>query len=405
MPHWQQEFAKWAPNVNVRLFHGDSKADRRQQLQRVAKRGGVLITTYNMVTNNTEELSAVSWDYVVADEGHKLKNHNIKAAQALRQLPVKHRLLLTGTPIQNNLVELWALFDFVQPGLLGDVREFNREFSNVIEQRNAKDASESDRLLGLQRAEELQELVQPHFLRRDKMSVFGMGSTTGSSGSAEGAAAEAADCAAMATKAPAHALQLTAIKREWTVWVKMSDVQQQLYSTILCKQLQFDDIAHGNLLAALSILVRLCNHPRLLLPTAATIKKQQQQRKLRTPSKTPSITCEVPFENSDDEALEETFGYAQLVAQLPLSLQQQLEQQPTAQYIALHGAKVALCPRASPLSLHLHSRCGTGSCAAQPAHPTARRGPPHTHLLPVTRHARPYSGDCQCSACCSPLRA
>ena len=55
---------------------------------------------YNMVTNNVAELSAVQWDYIVADEGHKLKNHNIKAAQALRQLPVAHRLLLTGTPIQ-----------------------------------------------------------------------------------------------------------------------------------------------------------------------------------------------------------------------------------------------------------------------------------------------------------------
>ena len=109
---------RWAPSVTVRLFHGDSKADRRAQLQRVSKRGGVLITTYvdeyevdslinrdnmlryNMVTNNVAELSAVQWDYIVADEGHKLKNHNIKAAQALRQLPVAHRLLLTGTPIQ-----------------------------------------------------------------------------------------------------------------------------------------------------------------------------------------------------------------------------------------------------------------------------------------------------------------
>jgi len=112
---------------------------------------------------------------------------------------------------QNNLVELWALFDFVQPGLLGDVREFNREFSNVIEQRNAKDASESDRLLGQQRAEELQELVQPHFLRRDKVSVFGMGGGGG-----------AVACAAPPPTAAAHALQLTATKREWTVGTRVA---------------------------------------------------------------------------------------------------------------------------------------------------------------------------------------
>jgi hypothetical protein len=120
----------------------------------------------------------------------------------------------------------------------------------------------------------------------------------------------------------------------------------------------------------LSILVRLCNHPRLLLPTAATLKKQQQQRRLRTPSKTPAITTETPFQNSDDEVLEETFGYAQLVAQLPLPLQQQLQQQPTAQYIAQHGAKVPP--------------------------PSSRRRRPHT---PLTCRCRCLS----CSACCFPF--
>ena len=59
-----------------------------------------LYISYNMVTNNAAELAAVPWDYIVADEGHKLKNHNIKAAVAVRQLPAQHRLLLTGTPIQ-----------------------------------------------------------------------------------------------------------------------------------------------------------------------------------------------------------------------------------------------------------------------------------------------------------------
>jgi SNF2 family DNA or RNA helicase len=101
--------------------------------------------------------------------------------------------------------------------------------------------------------------------------------------------------------------------------------------------------AHGNLLAALSILVRLCSHPKLLLPSAATIQKQQQ-RKLRTPSKIPEIPSEILFQNSDDDATEESFGYANLLAQLPLPLQQQLQQEPTAQQVAHHGAKVSHRP-------------------------------------------------------------
>jgi uncharacterized protein YkwD len=141
------------------------------------------------------------------------------------------------------------------------------------------------------------------------------------------------------------------------------------------------------LLAALSVLVRLCNHPRLLLPTAATIKKQQQQqqqRKLRTPSKTPSIPTEAPFQNSDDEAATESFGFAQLVTQLPAPLQQQLQQQPSADYIALHGAKVTQRPALQSLRI---SRAAVGVGFAQSAAVAARAGQPHAHLLPIAGDA------------------
>lgn len=175
--------------------------------------------------------------------------------------------------------------------------------------------------------------------------------------------------------------------------------------------------AHGNLLAALSILVRLCNHPRLLLPTAATIKKQQQQRERRTPSKTPSkaptVPTEIPFQNSDDEALEEGYGYAQLVAQLPLPLQQQLQHHISPELIAQHGAKV-LFPRpcaAVAVFLHpqppprpptcpspknnpccpkvgkSHSTRAAGVSAAVAAPFPSRSGASHSYILPVTRHA------------------
>jgi hypothetical protein len=159
--------------------------------------------------------------------------------------------------------------------------------------------------------------------------------------------------------------------------------------------------AHGNLLAALSILVRLCNHPRLLLPTASTIKKQQQQRQQRTPNKTPTVATEVPFQNSDDEAPEEAFGYAQLVAQLPAHLQQQLQQQPSAQLIAQHGAKVKPLPSPTesnppPPPPTPPTHMPTGLCAPVLAPVSSLSRPSRADFLPVTRHARPHRGALFC---------
>jgi SNF2 family DNA or RNA helicase len=94
-------------------------------------RGGVCLTTYGMVGPNLEllceqvpgeeALAGAAWDYLILDEGHKIKNPDIQLSQALSSVPSRHRLLLTGTPVQNHLDEIWALFDFVAKGkLLGD---------------------------------------------------------------------------------------------------------------------------------------------------------------------------------------------------------------------------------------------------------------------------------------------
>jgi SNF2 family DNA or RNA helicase len=106
-------------------------------------------------------LGKVKWDYVVCDEGHKLKNPNIQTSRGLRMIGTSHRLLLTGTPLQNNLEELRALYDFAAPGLLPAQDEFKRYYARPITDGADRDASEAEQLLGELRARELRDKIRP----------------------------------------------------------------------------------------------------------------------------------------------------------------------------------------------------------------------------------------------------
>ena len=141
--------------------------------------GGVLLTTYGMVLHNDDSLGAPAseedaekvaaasgrgaavaaqdmppgakerhWDWIVCDEGHKLKNPNAQLPRKVRTLPSSHRLIITGTPIQNHLAELWALYDLCCPGLLGDEAEFRREYSKKIAAGQSRDATQRQRSAG-----------------------------------------------------------------------------------------------------------------------------------------------------------------------------------------------------------------------------------------------------------------
>ena len=111
------------------------------------KKGGILITSYGMVTSERINLSEMRYDVLVVDEGHKAKNINTELRRNLVALRVKgHRLILTGTPLQNNLAELWSVFDFVQPKIFGSFNKFTRDYSDTIERGLMKDSNPKDKL-------------------------------------------------------------------------------------------------------------------------------------------------------------------------------------------------------------------------------------------------------------------
>ncbi|NUK62115.1 DEAD/DEAH box helicase [Streptomyces lunaelactis] len=148
--NWQREINRFAPGVPVRRFHG---ADRTlPELD-----GGFVLTTYGTMRTSADQLAAHSWGMVVADEAQHVKNPFSATAKALRTIPTPARVALTGTPVENNLSELWALLDWTTPGLLGPLKAFRSRHARLVE--NGEDDHAVERL---------SRLVRPFLLRRKK---------------------------------------------------------------------------------------------------------------------------------------------------------------------------------------------------------------------------------------------
>jgi hypothetical protein len=118
LEHWHTLLERFAPDLPVRLFHGPTRSLRGFD------GGGVVLTTYDILFRSTEELSESEWSVAVFDEAQRIKNPRTKAARAARKVPALFRVALTGTPLENRLLELWSVVDLILPGFLGSEREF-----------------------------------------------------------------------------------------------------------------------------------------------------------------------------------------------------------------------------------------------------------------------------------------
>ena len=154
--NWQRELARFAPELRVLALHGPQRKSRFGEIAA----HDVVITTYPLVTRDRDELSEHELHLLVLDEAHAIKNSAAQAAEAVRTLVARHRVCLSGTPIENHLGELWSLFDFLNPGMLGTSEEFRLRFRTPIEDQG--DA---------QRLAMLREQVRPYVLRRTKDTV------------------------------------------------------------------------------------------------------------------------------------------------------------------------------------------------------------------------------------------
>lgn len=155
--NWQREITRFAPGVPVRRFHGTARTLEAAGESAGESAGGFVLTTYGTMRTSAPELAAHTWGMVVADEAQHVKNPYSSTAKALRTIPAPARIALTGTPVENNLSELWALLDWTTPGLLGPLKSFRARHARLVESGEDDEASER-----------LARLVRPFLLRRKK---------------------------------------------------------------------------------------------------------------------------------------------------------------------------------------------------------------------------------------------
>ena len=128
--HWYYEIQNYAENLRPVLYTGNSR--ERTRLLTKLQSYDIVITSYEVVRNDIANLEGLKWLYCILDEGHIIKNAKTKLTKAVKCIQAQHRLILSGTPIQNNVLELWSLFDFLMPGFLGTESSFNERFSKPI---------------------------------------------------------------------------------------------------------------------------------------------------------------------------------------------------------------------------------------------------------------------------------
>lgn len=154
--NWKREAERFAPDLRVLSLHGKDRAER---FPLIAEHD-VVLTTYPLLWRDEEEIARNDYHLLILDEAQTVKNAASRAAMVVRRLNARHRLCLTGTPLENHLGELWAQFDFLLPGFLGDSKQFTKTWRNPVEKQG-------DRL----RAELLSKRIRPFILRRRKEDV------------------------------------------------------------------------------------------------------------------------------------------------------------------------------------------------------------------------------------------
>ncbi|KAL3578217.1 hypothetical protein D5086_019721 [Populus alba] len=171
LPNWINEFSTWISEAEIKAFLYDGCLEERKAIREQLSREGnlqVLITHYDLIMRDKAFLKKIQWQYMIVDEGHRLKNHECALAKTIGGYQMKRRLLLTGTPIQNSLQELWSLLNFLLPHIFNSEDKFEEWFNAPFADRGEVSLTDEEQLLIIRR---LHNVIRPFILRRKKNEV------------------------------------------------------------------------------------------------------------------------------------------------------------------------------------------------------------------------------------------
>ncbi|XP_056148387.1 DNA excision repair protein ERCC-6 isoform X2 [Lampris incognitus] len=234
MHQWVKEFHVWWPLFRVAILHetGSFTSHKEKLIPEIVACHGILITSYSAVRIMQDTLQRYDWHYVILDEGHKIRNPNAGVTVACKQFRTPHRFILSGSPMQNNLKELWSLFDFVFPGKLGTLPVFMEQFSVPITMGGYSNASPVQVQTAYKCACVLRDAINPYLLRRMKADV--------------------------------KANLSLPDKNEQVLFCRLTEEQHQVYQSFLDSK-EVYQILNGDMhvFSGLIALRKICNHPDL----------------------------------------------------------------------------------------------------------------------------------------------
>ncbi|KAL6194990.1 hypothetical protein ACLB2K_030612 [Fragaria x ananassa] len=170
--HWAFEIEKYIDGSVLSTLQYVGSVQDRSSLREKFDRHNVIITSYDVVRKDIDYLGKLLWNYCILDEGHVIKNAKSKITISVKQLKAQNRLILSGTPIQNNIMDLWSLFDFLMPGFLGTERQFQANYGKPLVAARDPKCSAKDAEAGALAMEALHKQVMPFLLRRTKDEVL-----------------------------------------------------------------------------------------------------------------------------------------------------------------------------------------------------------------------------------------
>ncbi|XP_062358974.1 DNA repair and recombination protein RAD54B [Cinclus cinclus] len=230
--NWKKEFQKWLGSERIKVFTVDQ--DHKVEEFIGSPLYSVMIISYEMLLRSLDQIQAVEFNLLICDEGHRLKNSTIKTTTALTSLSCERRIILTGTPIQNDLQEFYALIEFVNPGILGSLSTYRKIYEEPIVRSREPSATEEEKELGEKRAAELTRLTGLFILRRTQEVIN----------------------------------KFLPPKKESIIFCQPTVLQLELYRKLLssrvitsCLQGRLENSPH---LVCIGALKKLCNHPCLL---------------------------------------------------------------------------------------------------------------------------------------------